>query len=58
MENGCWSVTPDGRLEGYFEKEATDAIYVFELRNNRWALVDTQAGTVVRNPYALHDSVR
>jgi hypothetical protein len=57
IEDGCWSVTPDGRLEGYFEKEATAATYVFELRSDRWTLVDTQAWAVARNPYVLHDNV-
>ena len=57
-KDGCWTFTAEGRIEGYFQKETTDALYVFELRDDRWTLVDTQAGAVVRNPYALHDKVR
>jgi hypothetical protein len=58
MKEGCWSVTPEGHLEGYFQKDTADAVYVFELREGRWMLVDTQVGSVVRNPYALHDNIR
>jgi len=56
-KDGCWSVTEDGRLKGYFEKDTTDDVYVFELRGDRWILVDTQSEGVVRNPYVLHDKV-
>ena len=55
--DGCWSVAPDGRLEGYFERETTAATYVSELKSDRWILMDTQAWGVVRNPYVLHDNV-
>ena len=58
VKDGCWSVTARGGLEGYFQKDTTDAVYVFELRDDRWALVDTRAGAIVRNPYALHDNIR
>lgn len=58
VKDGCWSVKPEGRLEGYFQKDTTDAVYVFEFRDDRWMLVETKAGAVVKNPYALHDNVR
>ncbi len=56
-KDGCWSLTFEGRLQGLFEKDTTADVYVFELKDDIWRLVDTQHETVVRNPYVLHDKV-
>jgi hypothetical protein len=52
-DDGCWTLTPDGRLLGYFENdtESTDVEYRFERKDGAWTLVATQNGTIVRNPY-------
>jgi hypothetical protein len=50
LADGCWYLTEDGKLEGYFEKEVTDTTYKFERRDRNWKLVDTQHGDIIRGP--------
>jgi hypothetical protein len=57
LADGCWYLTEDGKLEGYYEKETTDTTYKFEHRDGNWKLVDTRHGAVIRNPYGLGDNV-
>jgi hypothetical protein len=56
LADGCWYLTEDGKLEGYYEKETIDTTYKFEHRDGNWKLVDTRHGDVIRNPYGLGDS--
>jgi hypothetical protein len=56
LADGCWYLTEDRKLEGYYEKETTDTTYKFEHRDGNWKLVDTQHGAVIRNPYGLSDN--
>lgn len=60
VEDGCWALEAGGALQGEFlpsdPKKQTGAIYIFERRENRWMLVNTE--TIVKNPYGVGDRVR